>query len=165
MSVRIRHIVLTAWVSRSHPGREWSLHFPPQKAAACGTLLGWQCHPACHRVPLQLSELLPAALHRMLDGSGCWVREQTDVPSQPLLLLLIIKTLSDAGSLFLQCVGPTGTIGGLLCTSWVISISKPLPNGVAGSQGSSGARHHTHPIPDITLSLSISLTSHSNIIP
>lgn len=90
--------------------------------------------------------------------------EQTDVLSQPPLLLLIIKTLSDAshvGSLFLHHVGPTGTIRGPLR---VTSIRKPHPNGAARSRGSRGASHHTHPIPDIALSLLASPPSHANII-
>lgn len=74
------------------------------------------------------------------------------------------KRCTTVGSLFLHCIGPTGTIRGPLCTSWVTSISKPLPNGVAGSQGSSEARHHTRPIPDIALSISVSLPFHANII-
>ena len=108
-------------------------------------------------------ELFPADLHRMLEENRHRVLEQTDFSSRPpLFFFQTLNGASQVGSL--HRMGPTGKTGGLLCTSLVTSISKPLPNRVAGSRESSGARHHTRPIPDIALSLLASPPSHANII-
>lgn len=68
MSLQIRRSVMTAWGSRSHPGGEQSLHFPPQKATALGHiagLAGLPCSPPC---PLPTGLALPHS--SPLDAGG-----------------------------------------------------------------------------------------------
>lgn len=103
--------------------------------------------------PPSTNQASPTALHWMLQQT-CPISTSFPAP----------KDTRHVGLLFLHNMGPTGTIRGPLCTSWVSSISKPLPNRVAGSRGSHRARHHTRPVPDIALSLSVSPPFHTNII-
>lgn len=68
---------------RSHPGREWSLHCPPQKAAALwhtAGLAGPPCSLPCHVPPTGWG----------LPCSSAWMLVLTDVPSQTPFLLQII---------------------------------------------------------------------------
>lgn len=65
-----------------------------------------QGRPAARHVPLRPAQLFPAAPRWMLEETGCWMLEQRDVPPQPPLLLLIIKTLNDASPVGDRSVPP-----------------------------------------------------------